>query len=117
MTMKIPFLIAGIVIIGYIPWTLFIKSRQQYLTNETFKKPLHYLMNDEGITVSQEESEGTISWEDTYKAVSTPGNILVYTSKVNACIFPKKDLGDKKDSVIACISTHMDPKKVHIRGN
>ena len=29
----------------------------------------------------------------------------------------KTEQVEKKDSVIACISTHMDPKKVHIRGN
>ena len=117
MAHKPPYLIAGIVIIAYIPWTLFIKSRQQYLANASFKQPIHYLLNDEGIRISQEDSEATILWEDTYKAMSTGGSILIYTSKVNACILPKKDLGEKKNSVIAVISTHMDPKKVHIRGN
>ena len=32
------FLIAGIVILAYLPWTLFIKSRRQYLANPAFDK-------------------------------------------------------------------------------
>jgi len=116
-TMKVPYLIAGIIIIAYIPWTLFIKSRQQYLANESFKKPIHYRMDDSGIRISQEETESEIAWENVYKAISTSGSILIYTSKVNACILPKKDLGDKKPAVIAAISTHVEPKRVHIRGN
>jgi len=116
-THKVPFLIAGIVIVAYIPWTLFIKSRQQYLSNPSFKQPIHYLMDDEGIVISQDGDESRVRWEDVVKALSTGGNILIYTSRVNACILPKKDLGDKKASVYAAISTHMDPKKVHIRGN
>lgn len=117
MTMKVPYLIAGIVIVGYIPWTLFIKSRQQYLSNPSFKQPIHYLLDDEGIEVSQDGEVQRIAWADTVKALSTGANVLIYTSKVNACILPKKDLGEKKVQVYAAISTHMDPKKVHIRGN
>ena len=117
MNMRPVYLIIGLVIILYLPWTLFIKSRQQYLANEAFKKPLHYLMDDEGVTVSQGESSEQLKWENMYKAVSSSGSILLYTSKVNACIFPKKELGDKRDAVIAAISTHMSPDKVKIRGN
>ena len=49
------------------------------------------------------------------KAVSTGKSIIVYTSKTTASIFPKKDLGDKKDAIIKMISTHMPPNKVKIR--
>ena len=117
MTMKTPYLIAGIVIVAYIPWSLFLKSRQQYLSNPSFKQPIHYLMNDDGIEVSQDGEVQHIGWDEPVKAMSTGGCILIYTSKVNACILPKKDLGDKKPAVYAVISAHMDPKKVHIRGN
>lgn len=117
MNMKPAFLIAGLVIILYLPWTLFIRSKQQYMANEAFKKPLHYRLTDEGIEVSQDETVQMQLWDDMYKAVSTSGSILVYTNKINACIFPKKDLGEKRAAVIEAISTHMPPNKVKIRGN
>ncbi len=110
------FLIAGIVILAYLPWTLFIKSRQQYLANPAFKNPLHYKMTEEGVEVSQGEEVQSQKWEDMYKAASTPRSLLLYTSPVNASIFPKKDLGDKASGVIRIISTHMPAKKVKIRG-
>ena len=116
MTLKPPYLIVGIVIIAYVPWTLFIRSRQQYLANPAYKKPLHFKMDDEGITVSQGESS-SVSWADVYKASSSPSSILIYTGKVNAFMLPKKDLGDKKSAVIQMISTHVEPSKVKIRGN
>ena len=40
---------------------------------------------------------------------------ILYTSRVNASIFPKKDLGEKSSAVIQMISTHMPPRKVKIR--
>lgn len=109
------FLIAGVVILAYLPWTLFIKSRQQMLNTPAFKEPLHYKMTDEGMEVSQGEQVEFQKWEDMYKAVSTPGSLILYTSRVNASIFPKKDLGEKTPAVIEMISTHMPPAKVKIR--
>lgn len=110
------FLIAGIVIEAYLPYTLFLRSRKQFVSTPVFKEPLHYTFTDEGMTVASGDQSETLGWELMYKAVSTPSSIILYTSKVNASIFPKKDLGDKKELLIQAISTHMPPKKVKIRG-
>lgn len=109
------FVIFGMVLLLYLPYTLWIKSRQQALANPAFEKPLHYVLNEEGIMVSQGEACETQKWEELYKAVSTNKSIIVYTNKVNACIFPKRDLGDKAMHVIQMISTHMEPSKVKIK--
>lgn len=109
------YLVAGIVVLVYLPYTLFVRSRKQYLSNANFKEPLHFSFNDEGMSVTQGEISESLEWELMYKAVSTPGSIILYTSKVNASIFPKKDLGDKKALLIEMISTHMPPNKVKIR--
>lgn len=109
-------LIIGVVILLYLPWTLFIKSRQQALDTPAFKKPLHYRLSDDGIEVSQDETVEQMGWDGMVKAVSTLNSIIVYTTPTNACIFPKKDLGDSRYKVIEIISTHMPPKKVKIRG-
>ena len=110
------FLVAGVIILLYLPWTLFLKSRQQMLNTPAFKEPLHYKMTEEGIEVSQGEEVQAQKWEDMYKAVSTQRSIIVYTSPVNASIFPKRNLGDMAPRVIEMISTHMPPAKVKIRG-
>lgn len=109
------FIIGGILLLVYLPWTLFIKSKQQALSNPAFKEPLHYVLDDNGITISQGEVNTTQSWDDMVKAVSTSRSIIVYTSRVNATIFPKSQLGDRKAAVIEVISTHMPPDKVKIR--
>lgn len=108
-------LIAGIIILAYLPWTLFLKSRQQFLANPAFKMPLHYKMTEEGIEVSQNGEVQSQKWEDMFKAVSTPKSLIVYTSRINASIFPRKDLKENATAVIRMISTHMPPKKVKIR--
>ena len=108
-------LIAGLVIIGYIPYSLFLRSKQQAHNNAAFKEPIHYRMTDEGISVSQGESSEAQGWDSCVKAVSTVRSVILYTSKTTASIFPKRDLEGKKDALIQMISTHMPPNKVKIR--
>ncbi len=112
---QVIYLIAGIVLLAYLPWNLFIKSRQQMLGNPAFKKPLHYTLNEEGICVSQDGVTECQKWEDMHKAVATSKSIIVYTSRINACIFPRRELGLQEQEVIAYISTHMDAGKVNIK--
>ncbi|MBQ9989793.1 MAG: YcxB family protein [Lachnospiraceae bacterium] len=109
------YLIAGVVILGYLPWSLFLKSRQQMLTTSAFKEPLHYRMTEEGVEISQGEAREFQKWENMYKATSTAKSIILYTSTVNASIFPRRDLEDKQAAVIEMISCHMPARKVKIK--
>ena len=83
--------------------------------NEFFKKPLHYTLTDEGVTVTQGDYEMFQEWSIVYRAKSTNKSLLLYTSKVNAWIFPKRDLGEKREDVIQIISQHVSPDKIKIK--
>ena len=109
------YLILGIVCVFYQPVALYMRARRQVKTNPVFSKPLHYRLDDNGITVTSGEDSDTLSWDKMYRAVSTSRSVIVYTNRVNACIFPKDDMGAVKDDAIAVISTHMDAKQVNIR--
>ncbi len=109
------YLIAGIVIILYLPWNLYLSAKRQVLTNEAFKKPLHYIFTKEGIYVSQGDQVEMQHWENMHQAVATGKSIIIYTSKVNASIFPRADLAENTVTVIELICRYMDPKKVKIR--
>ncbi|MDD3368928.1 MAG: YcxB family protein [Lachnospiraceae bacterium] len=112
---NIMYLVIGAIILLYMPWTLFLRSKQQALTNPAFKKPLHYRMTEEGVSISQDGQEEMQEWDKMVKAVSTRKSVILYTSPVNASIFPKTDMGEKTVKVIEMISTHMPPAKVKIR--
>ena len=107
-------MIAGILIILYIPWTLFQQALRQ-AKQEIFQKPLHYALSDEGITISQGETEERIPWDDIYKVTSTTNSLYIHMNKKAATIWPKADLGEKKEAVIAMISTHISPDRNKIK--
>lgn len=108
-------LIGGIVILAYLPCSLFLRSKQQILKTPAFQKPLHFHMTEEGVEISQGDRKEFQAWRDMVKATSTGKSIILYTSAVNASIFPRKDLQEKEVAVIEMISKHMEPKKVKIK--
>lgn len=115
MTYKPLYLIFGLIVIFYLPITLYLNARKQVTLQPVFKEPLHYILDDEGIKVSVGDQTDSQPWENLRKAVSTSKNIIIYTGKNTATLFPRADLGEQETEAIKLISTHMDPKKVNIR--
>lgn len=109
------YIIFGMICILYQPVALYFRAKRQVTGNEVFKDSLHYIVDDNGITVRSGDNTDSLTWDKIYKAVSTSRSVIVYTGRVNACIFPKEDMGPVKDTVIQIISTHLDPKQVNIR--
>lgn len=109
------YLLAGVVLLLYLPCSLYISAMKQMQSSSVFKQPLHYRLCDEGIEVSQGEQSQLQKWEDIYKVVSTPKSIVVYNTRVNAWIFPRRDMGEMTVKIIEVISTHVAPDKVKIR--
>lgn len=89
----------GILFLIYQPWTLFISSAKQVTTNPVFSKPIHYELSENGITVSQDGQTTEIGWDGVFRIREGRRSILVYTGKKNACIWPKSQLGDQKETV------------------
>ncbi len=114
-TKNIPMVIIGSILLVYLPITLYLKVRQTFLLSPVFKEPLHYTLDEEGLTVTQGEVTNTARWEDVIKVESTGRSIFVYTSRVNASILPRAQMGDRMIPAIQCISTHVEPRKVKIK--
>lgn len=109
------YLIAGIIVIAYLPWNLFLSARRQALNNEAFKKPLHYAFTEKGVYVSQGEAVEMQKWENMHQAVATGKSVILYTSKVSASIFPRKDLGNDATVLLQIFCRYMDPKKIKFK--
>lgn len=109
------YLLLGVILILYYPVNLRYKASLLMQSVEAYKQPLHYLVNEDGITVSQGETTENVTWEQCLKAVSTKKSILIYTGKRNATIFPREDLQEYTSALIAVIAENMEPGRVKIR--
>ena len=92
------------------PLQLYSKARKQVTKNEVFKKPLDYVLTDEGITLSQDTESQSITWGDVYQVKEYKSQILVYTGRVYAFIWPKRELAGCETEVKEFFKKHLSEK-------
>ena len=98
------------------PVILIFRSRSQVKRNKSCQKPLNYQLNQDGITVSQDEIEQTMAWDNLMKIVETKTQFLVYSSRVHAFVFPKKAVGESCDVVREMLLQYTEGSNVRLKG-
>lgn len=81
------------------PIQTFMNSARQYISNPTYNEAFHYVLGNEGITISQGEDSAELPWGQIYKVTDNGTSIIIYISKFNANILPKACFADKVDAV------------------
>ena len=92
------------------PLQLYNRARKQVKNNEVFKLPLNYVLTEEGITLSQGEETQSFTWADVYQIKEYKSQILVYTGRVYACIWPKSALAGCEEEVRELFKAHLSEK-------
>ena len=92
------------------PIYLYYKAAKQVKLTPMFSKPLEYLMDEEGITVSQGEEFLPVAWKELRKVVETKMDFYVYLSLTRAYIFPKAALDGQEPEFRKIVTEHIDPK-------
>lgn len=98
------------------PLRMLARSKSQMKVSKAYKKPLDYNLSEDGITVSQDEESQTIEWSRLLKIVETKTQILVYSNRINAFIFPKESFGEQADDVRRMIVEYTKGTKVKLKG-
>lgn len=81
------------------PIFLYYRAAKQVKLNPAYEKPMEYLVNDEGILISQGEETMPVEWECLTKVVEKKHAIYVFAN-VSAAVFlllPKSALAEKEE--------------------
>lgn len=97
------------------PLLLYSKAKQQIKLNPMFKEPLVYVINDDGILVSQNEEQLQMEWKDVANVVETKRSIIIYINTVRAYIFPKEFYKDEYEAFASIIENNVDKKKYKLK--
>jgi hypothetical protein len=97
------------------PFQIYLKSASQVKLTPSFRKPLHYAVNEEEIVISQDDMEAAYPLSEVWKVVDTGKSIVVYVTRVRAYIFPKRDLKDKEKPLRELLQSTLDKRQYRIR--
>ena len=110
------YLVFGVLFLVYQPWTLYTGALRQAKLNPVFKQPLHYLLDEEGITAAQGEAVSQIKWDAVVKVRETSARLYVYTGSRNACIWVKSQMGQQEAAAKELLKKYVPAKQRKLKG-
>ena len=98
-------MVFGLLFIFYIPWDLKRKAKKQIEKNPVYAKPIHYILDEEGVTTTQGENKATVEWNNFGKIKVTKKSMILYMRNRNACVLSKEVFGEDFDKAYEWIKS------------
>lgn len=94
---RLLYVLFGLLFIFYIPFDLKRKAKKQVKTNPYYAQPIHYILDEEGVTTIQGENEAKVTWDKFSKVKLTKKSMFLYMRNKNACVFSLNVFGKELD--------------------
>ena len=105
------YICGGIIVLIYVPFTLWNRSNYVLRTNPIISDVLEYHIDEEGIDVTQGGETGTLLWDKVYKVIAIKNELLIYSNRVYAYVLPREQVGEENYAVIKKIAESKLPAK------
>lgn len=107
-TYNVLYLLASVLIVLYVPFSLRGKVNKQMKNSEVYQQPIHYTFDETGITTRFGDQSVTMPWKQLYKIVSTKHMVLLYGGRIRANVIPRDQLADQYGALYDLAKSQMD---------
>ena len=107
---RLLYVLFGLLFIFYIPFDLKRKAKKQVQTNPIYAQPIHYILDEEGVTTIQGENEAKVTWDKFSKVKLTKKSMFLYMRNKNACVFSLNVFGKELDQAYDWIKSKVGQK-------
>mgnify|MGYP003221815159 CR=1 FL=1 len=104
------YIIVGILVLLYVPFSLKGRVKMIMKTNEVFSKPLHFEIDEKNIKVSQGDEMAQL-----YRFVANDKRILIFSNRKNAYILSKEQLGDSYEPLKELAGSTLEKYRLKIK--
>lgn len=108
---RLLYVLFGLLFIFYIPFDLKRKAKKQVKTNPYYAQPIHYILDEEGVTTIQGENEAKVTWDKFSKVKLTKKSMFLYMRNKNACVLSLDVFGKDLDEAYDWIKSKVEQKK------
>lgn len=109
------YILAGLVVLVYLPIERYMQAKKQVMLNPVFKETLHYVLDNDKMSIDVLDEHMEAEWDQVVKVRSTKKNLILYTNRVTATIFPKESLGTDYERAVEIIRKGVPADRVKIR--
>lgn len=105
----------GLLFLFYLPITLYRRAEVALKKNEVLAGEIQYILSEEGVKVQCGDEEALLPWECVYKVVATKTNILIYSTRVNAYVIPRKQVEDIYGDIFKVVNENLEKYRVSMK--
>ena len=109
------YILAGLFVLVYLPIERYMQAKKQVMLNPVFKETLHYVLDNDKMSIDVLDEHMEAEWDQVVKVRSTKKNLILYTNRVTATIFPKESLGTDYERAVEIIRKGVPADRVKIR--
>ena len=102
----------GILLLVYVPISLYLRSSKIVKSDEVLSKPLHYAVSEEGIRVTQGEADALLEWKNVYRMVAKGSRVLIYSNRIHAYIIPRHQVEKEYDALVELAKTKLEKYRI-----
>lgn len=106
------YFVFGLVFLVYMPITLWFRSKSLMKRLPVLRERIQYLVDAAGVHVTIGEESAELPWDMIYRMVSTKHNLLLYSTRINAYVIPRSQLGDNYEPLAALAREHLERFRV-----
>ena len=110
MMYRIIYVLFGLMFVFYIPFDLKRKAKKQVATNPAYAEPIHYILDEEGVTTVQGEKEAKVTWDKFSKVKITKNSLFLYMRNKNACVLSLDVFGKDLDKAYEWMKSKVGKK-------
>ena len=107
---RVLYVIFGLLFIFYIPLDLKRKAKKQLKNNPFYAQPIHYILDENGVTTIQGDKEATVEWIYFSRMKLTKKSMILYMRNKNACVLSRDVFGDDLDKAQEWIKSKIERK-------
>lgn len=93
------------------PVMMYKKAMEQVKNNPLYRDPLHYVLDETGVSLVKNDRTESIEWGRILKFKKTSRVFALYTTGVHAVILPTEGFKEQKEEVEAFIQSKVKGKK------
>ncbi len=114
-TLTVIYFLVGGFVLAYIPGNTVLSAKHRIRLMPELLEPLHYRIDETGVTVSKNEESAALPWEQTFKIVAVKTAYYIYSNRIHAYVIPKTALsGEGEETLKDLARRHMEPRRVKL---
>ena len=110
------YIFIGMMVLFYIPVTLWTRAKHTIRTNEVLANPLRFTLTDKAICVTQADQSGELPWDQIYKMISNRKQVLIYSNRINAYIIPRDQIEAQYQQIAEITKAKLPSYRIRMKG-